>query len=361
MTTSALQHTSASWLEKDLRDDTSWISRLTDADAVDLITVVRAGHVPGRSLLEYRRSDFPFAAATLAAIDTVFAEVQNGRGIALLKGLPRDGVSETEFELMTWAIGLHVGVARPQDRTSKYLNAVRDIGTVYRSPTGRGYSSNSELDFHVDGSDIVGLTCYNTAKSGGQSMVSSSEQAYFSMLAERPDLVEVLHQTFAFGLQSENTAGQAAWFPMPVFAIEEGLTFCMWVRNRVENAVDIPGAIPLTDAMREAIDYLDEVVRRPEHMYSMELEPGDLQLLRNHSMLHSRTSFDDFDEPDRKRLLFRLWIAMKDSPRLPDSWSLIFGTGEPGTVRGGILGHEYDEVCRRFDEEQAAEHGMVMP
>lgn len=359
MTTTTLQHTPANWLAEDLIVDTSWTYRLSDAEAADLITVVRAA--PARKLLDYRRSDFPFAESTLATLGKAFTEVQHGRGISLLKGLPRDGVSEAEFERMTWAIGLHFGVARPQDRETRYLNEVRNVGTVYRSPTGRGYSSNAELDFHVDGSDIVGLTCYNTAKSGGQSMIASSERAFTTVLDERPDLAEVLQQTYAFGLQSENADGQAAWFPMPVYAIEGRLTFCMWVRNRVENAVGTPGAIPLTDIMREAVDYLDEVVRRPEHMYVMDLEAGDMQLLRNHSMLHSRTEFEDFEDPARARLLYRLWIARSDSPRLPESWAIVFGTREPGEVRGGIPGKKYGDAERTFDREQAADHGMIAP
>ena len=98
---------------------------------------------------------------------TAFAQATEGRGIALLRGLPREGVSEQEFALMTWAIGLHVGVARPQGKATQYQSAVRNVGTVYRSSTGRGYSSNAELDFHTDGSDMVALTCYNKARAGG--------------------------------------------------------------------------------------------------------------------------------------------------------------------------------------------------
>jgi hypothetical protein len=53
----------------------------------------------------------------------------------LLRGLPRDGLTAQEFELLTWAIGLHIGVARPQGKDSQYLSAVRDAGITYR--TGR--------------------------------------------------------------------------------------------------------------------------------------------------------------------------------------------------------------------------------
>src|SRR5438309_37556 len=85
------------------------------------------------------------AAAAGPGVAAAFDEAMSGGGIALVRGLPRDALSEGEFELLTWAIGLHAGVARPQGKASQYLSAVRNAGTDYRSATGRGYSSNAEL------------------------------------------------------------------------------------------------------------------------------------------------------------------------------------------------------------------------
>ena len=96
-------------------------------------------------------------------------------------------------------------------------------------------------------------------------------------------------------------------------------------------------------------------------MYTMWLEPGDLQFMNNHVMLHSRTTFEDYEEEERKRLLYRLWLATPDSLRLPDSWGGYFRSVEPGTVRGGIRGHQYDDACFAFESRQAAALGMPAP
>ena len=93
-------------------------------------------------------------------------------------------------------------------------------------------------------------------------------------------------------------------------------------------------------------------------MYTMWLEPGDLQIMNNHVLLHSRTAFEDYKDPERKRLLYRLWIAPPDSIRLPNSWKNYFRAIEPGLVRGGIRGHKYDAKCRGFDLRQAQKLGM---
>lgn len=117
-------------------------------------------------MLDYRRDDFDLGSAW-PVISRALDDVKRGRGVVLIRGLPRDGLDEKDFELLTWAIGLHTGVARPQGKATQYLSAVRDAGMKYRSGTGRGYSSNSDLGYHTDTADIVFLSCYNRASLGG--------------------------------------------------------------------------------------------------------------------------------------------------------------------------------------------------
>lgn len=359
MTNPILFDTPASWRAEDLRRDTSWIYPLGEADRRILLDAVRAAHVPGKSLFEYSRADFPFGDA-LCVLRKAFAEIHDGRGIALVKGLPRAGVSPQEFELLTWAIGLHFGVARPQGKASQYLSAVKNTGTVYRSPTGRGYSSNAELDFHTDGADIVALTCYNTARTGGMSFCTSSVAAFQQICNERPDLVETLCGCYPFSRQGEEAPGEEPYIEAPVFGIEDNRLFCKWVRNRMESAVQAYGA-PLTVRQRAAVDFLDEVVRREALRFTMRLEAGDMQILNTHVTLHSRTEFEDYEEQERKRLLFRLWLAPPDSLRLPEGWRFQYGTVESCAVRGGAKGQQFDDIRRAFDMRQARECGMRIP
>jgi len=357
MTTNRSADTGA-WRSVDLETNDRWTIHLDDDDRTELISVLRNGQAADRPLLTYRRSDFPFSARTLSKIQRAMTEAQHGLGVALVKGLPREQLSPAEFELLTWAIGLHIGVARPQDKASRYLNTVKDAGGVYRSATGRGYSSNAELDFHVDGADVVILTCYNQAPEGGDSMCASSVAAFQQLKTERPDLAEALQQPYPFGRQGEQAEGEAPYHTMPIVSVLGDAVFCLWVRNRLEHALRIPGAPSLTDAQREAVDLLDEIVRRPEFMYCMRLEPGDMQLLGNHTVLHSRTSFHDHADPERKRTLFRLWLSTPDAPDLPRSWGPFYGSTSAGTLRGGIHGQHYDDRCREFDQIQAADIGV---
>jgi len=203
------------------------------------------------------------------------------------------------------------------------------------------------------------LSCYNVARSGGMSMVTSSVTAHNVIAAERPDLADVLHQDFWFSRQQEQAPDEGPYYPNPVFDVADGLLFSKWNRNRMTTAQRLPGVPPLSEAQVEATAWLDEVLRRPALMYAMYLQPGDVQILNNHVTLHSRTEFEDHDDPALKRTLFRLWLAPPDSPRLPGSWEPCYRSVTPGTVRGGIIGQAYDESHRAYERRAAADLGMT--
>ena len=348
----------AAWTVEDLAADTSWIVTLDDAAARDMADAVRAAYVPDKPLFDYRRGDFDLGRAG-AAVARGVKEAKDGRGFAILRGLPRAWLTEHEFEVMTWALGLHTGVARPQGKTSQFIARVRNEGTTYRSAGGRGYSSGAKLDFHVDGADLVFLTCFNDAKSGGESMVTSSVAAHGVLAAERPELASLLREEpLYFSRQKEEAPDEGAFYTNPVWDEAGGLLYGKWNRNRVISAQSIEGVPKLTARQHEAIDLLDEILARPALMYRMYLRPGDMQILNNHTMLHSRTDFADHDDPGHKRCLFRLWLSPPDWPDLPESWRPFYRSIEAGTVRGGIIGQSYDDTRRDWEHRQAAELGM---
>jgi hypothetical protein len=351
----------AEWSVAELELAPAWRFTLTAAERDHLGEMIQKAHAPDRHLFEYNADDFDLGPAAMK-IATAMNEALFGRGLSMVHGLPREGLSEDQFTVLTWAIGLRTGVPRPQGKATQYISAVRNVGTDYRAASGRGFSSNARLDFHADGADLVALACYNKAKAGGESMVSSSARARRQLLAERPDLAEVAHQPFCFSRQQEETDDEGAFYAQPLFDICEGRVFGKWNRNRVTSAhMNVAGTPPLTDAQLETMDLMDDILSRPKFMYRMWLEPGDLQIVNNHVLLHSRTDFEDFDEPEKKRLLCRLWLAPPNSVPLPESWGDFYRSIAPGTVRGGIRGHHHDDNAKAFEARIAAWHGMPAP
>lgn len=345
------------WRVPELIADQSWHFNIAPDAAADVAQQVKRTFVPGQDWFQYTGDEVdlePIWAPIAAGVHMAHAE----RGLALVHGLPRGQLSEAEFEYLSWCIGLRIGVARPQGKRSQYLAAVKNAGTVYRSAGGRGYSSNAELDFHVDGADLTTLACYNQAPVGGESMVTSSATAWAVLEHEAPDLARLACEDFCFSRQQEEAPDEPPFYAQPLFDWCQDRLFCKWNRNRIQSAQKLAGVPALTEQQRKLMDMLDEIIRRPDLMYRMYLVPGDLQIINNHTMLHSRSEFEDAEAEHERRMLVRLWLAPPDGVELPTTWGHFYRATAAGTVRGGILGHEHDDRCRAFDARIAERHGM---
>ncbi|MFM7010321.1 MAG: TauD/TfdA family dioxygenase [Betaproteobacteria bacterium] len=354
----SLQHPS-NWRADDLQNDQRWIFRVDDVTRQEMVQTVAAIADANKTLFDYRPADFAWS-KTLQVLSAALEEVKRGRGVALIKGLPRKELTAHQFEILTWGLGLHSGVPRPQGKETQYISAVRDAGIDYRTGTGRGYSSNADLDFHTDSSDIIFLSCFNKAISGGKTIISSSMAGHDVMVREYPEQVKWLYEPIAFSRQGEQAPDEGTYVVMPIFSECKGKWFGRWNWNRVRSAQKIEGAPQLKPEQFAALEQFDQVMRRPDIAYEMWLEPGDVQIISSHVTLHSRTEFVDHEDPDQKRLLYRLWIAPPDSDQMPESWRDLYRSCEPGTVRGGIRGFKHDQRCLQFEARQAKDCGMTV-
>jgi hypothetical protein len=175
---------------------------------------------------------------------------------------------------------------------------------------------------------------------------------------ERPDLARVLEQPVPHSRQGEQPEGMAPWFLMPIFARTRDEVCCTWNRNRITNGFRFDDAPACSDTQTEAMALLDEILRRPEIMVRMRLEPGDVQILSDFTTLHSRTAFEDHEDPARARTLYRLWLSTPNGISLPESLSPFWGATAPGVVRGGTPGQHHDDARRAFVARQAEALGM---
>ena len=201
-------------------------------------------------------------------------------------------------------------------------------------PTARGYQTNVRLPFHCDSSDIVGLLSVKTSRTGGLSSLVSSVALYNTMAERRPDLARVLLQPTYRDRRDEIPAGRGPWFAMPVFNSYRGRLLTHYVRSAIRKAQRHEDVPRITDEQAEAFDYLDALADGPEFHLDMEFLPGDMQFVCNHSILHSRTPYEDWDTPDRKRHLLRLWLACPGGPDLPSAYEEQQGFNEHGRPMG---------------------------
>src|SRR5262249_60092678 len=125
------------------------------------------------------------------------------------------------------------------------------------------------------------------------------------------------------------------YFRIPVFNWHAGLLSTIYQRQYIESARRFPDVPPLTPLQIEALDLFDSLANDPELHLFMEFQPGDMQFVHNHTILHDRTAFEDFPEPEHKRHLLRLWLAPRNARPLPEVFASRFGSVTPGD-RGGI-------------------------
>jgi hypothetical protein len=97
----------------------------------------------------------------------------------------------------------------------------------------------------------------------------------------------------------------------------------------------MPEVPRLTPAQVEALDHVDALAADPALHLDMKFEPGDIQLLSNHFVLHSRTAYEDWPELEKRRHLLRLWLACEDGPELPPTMLErlgVTGNGRPNGI-----------------------------
>jgi hypothetical protein len=326
----------AVWYGPDMAGRDDWVFRFGEAELAELEQAIRAFVASGASLADISPATFPLPRLR-HRLATVLNELLEGRGFILMRGLPVERWSREETATAYMGLGSYFGRPRSQNAKGHLLGHVKDLGVDVTDPNVRYYQTKRRLDYHTDSVDIVGLLCLKTSKSGGESFIVSSTTCYNEILKRRPDLAPLLFDPFPTDRRGEVPEGMLPWFDMPVFHWHAGKLSAICTLEYIESAQkNFPQAKRLSAAHREALDLLDDVSNDPAINLSMEFRPGDMQFLHNQQILHSRTDFENWPEPERHRHLLRLWLCPANGRPLPPVFAVRYGGVTPGD-RGGIV------------------------
>lgn len=328
----------AAWYGPDMARRDDWLMPLSAAEIAEVESATSALVRREADIAAITAADFPLPTLGSALKAQVRDEVLNGRGFLLLRGLPVERWSMRESAIAFFGLGAHLGSARSQNGKGHVLGHVRDLGFDVHDPNVRIYQTNERQTYHTDSCDIVSLLCLKTAKSGGLSALVSSTTIFNEMRRRRPDLLEILFQPLATDRRGEVPAGQKLYFEIPVFNWHKGFLTAIYQRQYIDSAQRFPEAPRLTPRHVEALDLFDSLANDPRLHLFTEFRPGDVQLVHNHTMLHDRTGFVDWPEPERRRHLLRLWLAASDARPLPEVFAQRYGAVTVGD-RGGIIVH----------------------
>jgi alpha-ketoglutarate-dependent taurine dioxygenase len=237
--------------------------------------------------------------------------LDNGVGFALLDRLPMDSYPiETLLEVY-WLLGQCIGSPVAQKWNGQMIYDVSDTGAEYAYGT-RGSHTSVELNFHTDNAfaqmppDYVGLFCRRPAKTGGVSRFCSLYSVHQRMLEQYPEELARLYQPVFFDRQKEHHEGAEKVCLAPYFSWRNGRMFARANASLIRKGYEVAGQ-QMDALLASSLDAIDEVCAAEDLWFGAPLQRGQVQYLNNHEVGHYRSAFEDHDDSQYKRHLYRLW------------------------------------------------------
>ena len=271
----------------------------------------------GLGLREAGRGDFSLGAVA-GEVAAIKRELDEGRGLVLVRGFPVGRWAPEDVELMYWGLGAHLGTAASQSVMGDRLGHVVDVSDT--DPDARAYRSRRELSLHNDFGDYHGMLSLQVARRGGESRFASCITVHNVMLAEAPEHLPRLYRGYPLYRLGEEAEGEAPCTPhrVPVFSVCRGRLSCRYMRGFIEAGATLSGE-PLGASDVAALDCLDSIAHRDEVMIEFLLEPGEAVFYNNLVVMHARAAFENGDSEHARRHLLRLWLyAEEGRPVVPE-------------------------------------------
>ena len=205
-----------------------------------------------------------------------------------------------------------LGTLYVQNIKNEKFVAIKDEGRSMMSG-GRYHQTKEGGSFHTDSPqwkkvpDFIGMCCINPAKKGGESKFVSAYSIHNEMLKEHKHFLEMLYEQFHFDKRGEYKSGESPTVFEPIFTYNDNQLKCRYLRDYINDGHKIQN-IPLSKEQNEALDCLDKIIHDENLAVSYNLKQNDMVFFNNNRIMHGRTSFEDFEDVEKKRLMIRTWI-----------------------------------------------------
>jgi alpha-ketoglutarate-dependent taurine dioxygenase len=251
----------------------------------------------------------------LAAMQPVAMALEEGPGFAVIEGLGLERYGREGIRAAYWALGRCLGEPLEQNVEGDLLYDVRDTGRDVAE--GARFSvTNAESTFHIDSAfspqipDYVGLLCLRSARTGGQSQLVSAYALHDALLEECPEVLDALYGDFCFDRRGQYQAGEDPVHRAPILAWDGRELTMRYLRYYIEVGHE-RAEVALNEEQTRALAVVEGLLQRPEFRVEFALEPGQMLFTNNHWILHNRTAFEDFADPELRRHYVRLWLGRR--------------------------------------------------
>ena len=197
------------------------------------------------------------------------------------------------------------------DKNQKFVQ-VQDSGKSMKSG-GRYHQTKEGGSYHTDSPqwekvpDFIGMCCINQAKKGGESKFVSAYSIHNKMLKEHKQFLEMLYQQFHFDKRGEFESKESPTVFEPIFTYNNNQLKCRYLRDYINDGQMIQKT-PLSKEQNEALDIFDKIIHDENLVVSYKLRQNEMVFFNNNRVMHGRTSFEDFEGIENKRLMIRTWI-----------------------------------------------------
>lgn len=248
----------------------------------------------------------------------VYEQLMFGRGLVVVRGFPCDQHDIEDLERIYWLVCSHLGYLVAHTSLGSRMVRVQEEILPDGVQPARGTKSSGELAMHNDAADILSLLCVHQAKEGGESQFASGPAAHNTILATRPDVLPILYRGFPHHRRSEQPDDQPDVTPydVPIFSTNSRGEVCInFTYSSIAPALQVIGR-ELSPEEEDALQVLRRVL--VQQQAEVRLERGEAVMANNFAMCHSRSSFVDGDDPERRRCYLRAWMEVPvEDRRLP--------------------------------------------
>ena len=241
--------------------------------------------------------------------------LHDGVGLFIINGVCLKNFSLKEKMSIYVLIAKNLGELMIQNIQQEKIVEIKDVGKSMKTggryhETREGGSHHTDSPQWKDVPDYLGLFCVHNAKKGGTNLFLSAYTIHNRIFNERNDLLHVFYEKFHFDKRGEFKDGESPTVFEPIFELKDERLYFRYLRNYIDAGHDIQNE-PLSQNQKEALTYLDDLMRRDEMIMRYDLKPDDMVFSDNHWIVHGRIAYDDYDDENLKRLMLRTWIKDK--------------------------------------------------
>lgn len=290
---------------------------LSNNTVKEIKCAVEIAHRNGLSAATVEQEDFRLAEFA-NDVPSLRKLLDTGPGFVVLHRIPFDTYLDDNdaCEIIAWGLANYFGRPLRQGISSdRRLFSVTDQGDANNDPTRIGASAKRS-PMHTDNGCLeprppcyIALACVQSAVTGGESRLISAHTLYSTIKNERPDLLPLYFDTYAFRSPQMHVWPEGKpYIQKPIFEIHHNELRVHYARVMIEPGMEMAGT-PLSITQRAALDYLDSVLQRDDLCFQTLLRTGDMLITNNLVSLHGREAFSAGNK--QSRLLKRIWLRRR--------------------------------------------------